>query len=198
MLNDKGTLKKIFFNGNIICLDKNNTLCDSILIKDIDSVENLKEKNSDAELINLNGNTMVPIFIDPHGHIVAVAQSLLIGNFSDCNSLEDLTLKLKNIIKENQPNENEWILGLGYYNSKFPSKAHPTKFDLDKVSSKHPIFITHASGHIAAVNSIALKKLGCIGTDYVVPEGGVVQTIQNSKEPNGVLEEKAFLDDSQK
>ncbi|MGL5381616.1 amidohydrolase [Clostridium sp.] len=196
-------LKKIFFNGNIICLDKNNTICNSILIKDgkihaIDSFDNLKAKNEDAELINLNGNTMIPGFIDPHGHIVAVAQSLLIGNFSGCNSLEDLILELKNIIKEKQPSENEWILGLGYDNSKFPTKAHPTKFDLDKVSSKIPIFITHASGHIAAVNSIALEKLGYVGTDYIVPEGGIVQTIKNSKEPNGVLEEKAFLDDSKK
>lgn len=196
-------LKKIFFNGNIICLDKNNTICNSILIKDgkihdIDSFDNLKAKNKDAELINLNGNTMVPGFIDSHGHIVAVAQSLLMGNFSDCNSLEDLTLELKNIIKEKQPSKDEWILGLGYDNSKFPTKAHPTKFDLDKVSSKNPIFITHASGHIAAVNSIALEKLGYVGTNYIVPEGGIVQTIKNSKEPNGVLEEKAFLDDSKK
>ena len=62
-------------------------------------------------------------------------------------------------------------------NTKFEDGEHPTKFDLDKVSTEIPISVSHASGHLAAVNSKALELYGYVGEDYEVPEGGVVRTV---------------------
>lgn len=198
---------KVYFNGKIICVDKNNTVEEAIIVENgiiqavgsnEDMIQEAYHRSSEVEEINLEGNTMLPGFIDPHGHIVAIAQASMMINFGETTSREEMIEQLTAYLKENPRTEGKWLLGLGYDNSKFADGKHPTKFDLDKVSTEVPIFITHASGHIAAVNSKVLELFGYVGEDYVVPEGGVVQTIENSREPIGVLEETAFLDESKK
>lgn len=92
------------------------------------------------------------------------------------------------------PSKNgEWIIEFGYDSTRYENEEHPTKFDLDLVTKDIPIFISHASGHIATTNSKALEAFGYVGTNYEVPEGGVVRTVGESNEPNGILEENACL-----
>ena len=192
-------MKKIYFNGNIITVNDKQPVVEAVLIEDGKIIktgskeEVLKLKNNDTELIDLDGKTMLPGFIDPHSHIVAVAQTLMIVNLSEANSKEEFIDILKNHIKNNPPKDGEWIIGFGYDNTRYENEEHPTKFDLDLVSKDVPIFISHASGHIATTNSKALEAFGYVGEDYEVPEGGVVRTVGESREPNGVLEENACL-----
>ena len=192
-------MRKIYFNGNIITVNDKQPVIDAVLIEDGKIIktgskeEVLRLKNDDTELIDLDGKTMLPGFIDPHSHIVAVAQTLMIVNLSEANSKEEFIDILKNHIKNNPPKDGEWIIGFGYDNTRYENEEHPTKFDLDLVSKDVPIFISHASGHIATTNSKALEAFGYVGEDYEVPEGGVVRTVGESREPNGVLEENACL-----
>ena len=197
--------RTIYFNGPIITVNKNNDVAEAILIEDglVKAVGSKEEilalSDEQTEQINLEGKTMLPGLIDPHGHIVAIAQTLMILNFSECHSKEELLAIIEDKIKHNPPKEGEWIIGFGYDNTRFEGEEHPTKFDLDRVAPHIPVFISHASGHIAIVNSIALEKMGYVGEDYEVPEGGVVRTVSHdSKEPNGVLEENACLDPEKK
>lgn len=197
--------KNIYFNGDIITVNANNDIVQAILIEDglIKAVgkneEILKLAHKNTEKIDLRGNTMIPGLIDPHGHIVAIAETLMILDLSNCNSKEEMINAINNNIKTNPPKYGEWIIGFGYDNTKFENEEHPTKFDLDKISSKIPMFITHASGHLAVVNSKALELLGYTGENYMVPEGGVVRTVSSdSNEANGVLEENACLDPEKK
>ena len=192
-------MRKIYFNGNIITVNEKEPIIDAVLvengkiIKTGSKEEILKLKNEDTELVDLDGKTMLPGFIDPHSHIIAVAQTLMIVNLSDANSKEEFIAILKDYIQNNPPKNGEWIIGFGYDNTRYENEEHPTKFDLDMVSKDIPIFISHASGHIATTNSKALEAFGYVGTSYEVPEGGVVRTIEGSNEPNGILEENACL-----
>lgn len=192
-------MRKIYFNGNIITVNDKQPIVDAILVENGKIVkvglkeEILKLKNDDTELVDLDGKTMLPGFIDSHGHIIAVAQTLMIVNLSDANSKEEFIEMLKDYAKNNPPKNGEWIIGFGYDNTRYENEEHPTKFDLDLVSKDTPIFISHASGHIATTNSKALESFGYIGTNYEVPEGGVVRTVEGSNEPNGILEENACL-----
>ena len=127
-----------------------------------------------------------------------MSQVLMIVPLGEATSKEDIVQRLKEYHKNTQLPEGAWIIGFGYDNSKFEDGQHPTKFDLDQVTTEIPITISHASGHIAVVNSLGLELYGYAGTDYVVPEGGVVRTIEGSKEANGVLEENAILDPEKK
>ena len=65
---------------------------------------------------------------------------------------------------------------------------HPTRYDLDKASTDHPIYISHASGHLGVANSMALKMAG-ITKDTPKPKGGVIEKDPKTGEPNGVFEE---------
>lgn len=192
-------MRKIYFNGNIITVNEKEPIIDAVLIEDGKIIKTgskediLKLKNEDTELVDLDGKTMLPGFIDSHSHIIAVAQTLMIVNLSDANSKEEFIAILKDYVKNNPPKNGEWIIGFGYDNTRYENEEHPTKFDLDLVSKETPIFISHASGHIATTNSKALEAFGYVGTSYEVPEGGVVRTIEGSNEPNGILEENACL-----
>ncbi len=186
--------KTVYYNGNIITVDKKDSIVQAMLIengiiKALGSDEEILSLDKDAEKVDLQGKTILPGFIDPHGHIVAIAQTLMIINFSECNTKEELVNIVRERIENNPPKDGEWLIGFGYDNTRFENGEHPTKFDLDSVSSEIPMFISHASGHLAVTNSKALELMGYVGDDYKVPEGGVVRTVSpDSKEPNGVLE----------
>ena len=192
-------MRKLYFNGTIITVNENQPTVEAVLIENgkiikVGSKDEVYElKDSETELVDLEGKTMLPGFIDSHSHITAVAQTLMIVNLSEANSKEEFISMLKEYVKNNSPKAGEWVIGFGYDNTKFENEEHPTKFDLDTVTTEVPIFVSHASGHISTTNSKALEALGYVGTDYEVPEGGVVRTVEGSNEPNGVLEENACL-----
>lgn len=197
--------KTIYINGNIITVNKKESVEEAVFVKDgkIEHVGSVVEilplADESTEIVDLKGKTMIPGLIDPHGHIVAVAQTLMIVMLGDVTSKEELLDRLKNEIKENPVEEGKWLIGFGYDHTKFEDGLHPTKFDLDTVSTEVPITVSHASGHLACVNSKALELYGYAGEDYIVPEGGVVRTISSdSREANGVLEENAILDSEKK
>ena len=197
--------KKLYFNGHVITVDKNESIAEAVLVENglIKAVgtneEILALKDEETTVVDLEGKTIMPGLIDPHGHVVAVAQTLMIVMLGDVTSKEQLLDRLKKELEENPPQEGKWLIGFGYDHTKFEYGEHPTKFDLDSVSTEVPITCSHASGHLSCVNSKALELYGYVGEDYIVPEGGVVRTVSpDSKEPNGVLEENAILDSEKK
>lgn len=191
--------KSIYFNGNIITMNDSQKTAEAVYVEDgkIVKVGNLSDmeqfKGDDTQLVDLQGNTMLPGFIDPHGHITAIAQTFMIVNLSDANSIEEVKAMLRKYLSERTLGPDEWLIGFGYDNTKFEGEQHPTKFDLDEVTTKNPVILSHASGHLAATNSLALEKLGYSGDSYEVPEGGTVRTIEGTNEPNGILEENACI-----
>ena len=99
-------MKKIFFNGKIITMNNKEPMVEAVLIDDEKIVkigskeEILNEKDENTELIDLDGKTMLPGFIDSHSHIVAVAQTLMIVNLSEANSKEEFIQMLKDSLKK--------------------------------------------------------------------------------------------------
>lgn len=192
--------KTIYYNGTILTVNDDMPVVEAVMVEDgkIKKVgkkdEILALKDESTDLFDLEGKTMLPGLIDPHGHIFAVAQTLTVTNLSEAKSIDELLDILRKRLEESPIKEGEWLVGFGYDNTKYPNEEHPTKFDLDKVSDTIPIFISHASGHLAVANSKALEAFGYVGDNYEVPEGGIVRTVEGTKEPNGILEENACLD----
>ena len=81
-------------------------------------------------------------------------------------------------------------MGLGYDDSLLAEQRHPTKDDLDAVSTDHPIYLIHVSAHLGAANSMGLS-LANINSESNDPPGGKIRRYENSLEPNGVFEETA-------
>jgi Predicted metal-dependent hydrolase with the TIM-barrel fold len=85
-----------------------------------------------------------------------------------------------------------WIVGFGYDDSQLAEQRHPTRDELDQVSTEYPVLIIHQSGHLAVANSKALALAG-IDASTENPKGGVFRREEGSSEPNGVCEEYAFF-----
>jgi predicted amidohydrolase YtcJ len=85
-----------------------------------------------------------------------------------------------------------WVVGFGYDDSQLATQQHPTRDDLDKVSTDKPVIIIHQSGHLGVANSKALEIAG-VDAATKNPDGGVFRRREGSQEPNGVMEEYAFF-----
>ena len=154
---------------------------------------------SETEEKDLGGRTLLPGFVDPHGHVMvgglqALSANLLAPPDGEVTDIAGLIETLQAWAEENAEavEASNVIVGFGYDNAQLAELRHPTKEDLDQVSEDIPVLIIHQSSHIAAVNSAALELAG-IDSSTPNPAGGVIQRVSGSQEPNGVLEETAFF-----
>ena len=195
----------IFFNGTIITVNDLQPQAEAVAIKDgkiiavgyHDEVMPLQGKTT--RLVDLGGNTMLPGFVDPHGHVFntgiqAVSANLLPRPDGAVNDIAELQAALKAWAKHNSTLTDKygWIVGFGYDDAQLKEQRHPTRDDLDQVSTEMPVVIVHQSGHLGAMNSKALQILG-LNADTKNPPGGVIRRKEGSQEPDGVLEENAFF-----
>ena len=192
----------IFIGDNIITMDAQTPVVEAVAISGQKilatgrAADMLRHKTSDTRVIELDGRALVPGFIDAHGHLAYFAQLINVADLSPppvgtISSIEDIVRKLKTEIDRTQPAKGTWVVGFGYDDSLLKEKRHPTRDDLDRISTQHPIALTHASGHLMAVNSAALLLNG-IDQQTKNPPGGVVRRIPGTKTPNGVMEETAM------
>jgi predicted amidohydrolase YtcJ len=84
-----------------------------------------------------------------------------------------------------------WIIGSGYDDSQLEELRHPTRADLDAVSTERPLLILHQSGHLGSMNSKGLEMANISATSED-PPGGIIRRQAGSNEPDGVLEENAI------
>ncbi len=161
--------------------------------------EVMKFKGARTRVVDLGGKTLVPGFIDPHGHVFntgiqAISANLLPRPDGRVNDIPELQAALKAWSDQNQKLTGTygWIVGFGYDDAQLKEQRHPTRDDLDQVSTQLPVVIVHQSGHLGSMNSKALEILG-IDAATKNPPGGVIRRRAGSQEPDGVLEENAFF-----
>lgn len=150
----------------------------------------------DAAIVDLGGRTMLPGFIDCHGHISMTAllmgfQNLAPEPAGPIRSIEDIKAEIRKFRERTGGGRGGWLLGAMYDDSLLAEKRALTRADLDEVSADQPILAYHASLHVVVVNSAALSLLG-ITADTPDPQGGVIRRWPGTREPNGILEEGAI------
>lgn len=186
-------MKRIYINGDFITLENDNieaiaTENDKI-IKTGSKAEITELADENTEIIDLNGNTLMPAFIDAHSHIFALAKSLMQISIDGLTSIEEIKNCLAEYKKENRT--NEWIIVNGYDNNILKNRQHITKNELDEIFPDTPVIIENKSRHNGVVNSKALEMLGITKTT-ANPEGGRIFY------DTGLLEENAFIDSLKK
>ena len=159
----------------------------------------MKLEGSGTKVIDLQGRTMLPGFVDAHGHVVmgglqALSANLLAppdGEVKDIPSLQK-TLREWMAANEAAVTKVDLAIGFGYDSSSLAELRHPTREELDAVSRELPIMIVHQSGHMGVLNSKALELAG-IDADTPDPEGGKIHRRAGTTEPAGLVEETAFF-----
>jgi len=157
----------------------------------------MKRRGPTTQLIDLKGRTMLPGFVDAHGHVMvgglqALSANLLAPPDGEVRDIASLQKVVRDWMAANDAviRKVNLIIGFGYDNATLAEQRHPTRDDLDQISKDVPILLMHQSGHIIAVNSKAIEAAG-ITADTPDPKGGVIVRKPGSKEPNGVFEELA-------
>jgi predicted amidohydrolase YtcJ len=151
-----------------------------------------------TEVTDLAGRALVPGFFDAHGHVMAGGVQALTANLlappdGEVTDIASLQQVLRDWAEENSETVAQvgLIMGFGYDNSQLAEQRHPTRADLDAVSTEIPVFLIHQSGHIGAANSRALERLGITAASENPPGGLILKDAAG--EPTGVLEENAFF-----
>ena len=191
----------IYINATVVTVNDNQPTAEAIAIKDgkILAVGDRRTiealKGSTTQMFDLQGKTIVPGFIDPHGHVfqqglAASVADLLPPPDGTVDSIAKLQEKLREWSQSPVAADVGWIIGNGYDDSQLQENRHPTRFDLDEVSTELPVCVIHQSGHLSAVNSKALELIN-ITAGTPNPPGGLIRRQADSNEPDGVLEENA-------
>ncbi|MDN2566966.1 amidohydrolase [Aquibium sp. A9E412] len=189
----------IYFGGPIVTMKADALFAEAVAVRDdriiaVDMLESVRAMaDEETEMVDLEGRTLLPGFIDAHGHFLGAGMSAL--SYVDLNpppigtvtSIDDLVDRLGRAA--GAADGDAVILGRGYDDTLLAEKRHPTRADLDRVSTEVPVVITHISGHLAVGNSAALARAG-ITAETADPDGGRIRKDAQG-EPTGVMEGNA-------
>lgn len=196
----------IYFNGEILTMmGLEPAYVESVAIRNgrIVFVGPLAEadtlRGSDTKMVDLHGQTLLPGFIDAHGHVAQSGIQRLTANLypppdGDGNSVAGLVESVNQWQSINKPfiDKVGWIIGFGYDDSQLAERRHPVASDLDLISLDVPVLLIHQSGHLGVMNTKGLQVSG-YDEGAPNPSGGVIRRKKGTTMPNGVLEEMALF-----
>lgn len=169
----------MFVNGVILTMDERSTVAEAVAIDQgrivaVGMNEAMRKALPSATVADLRGRTMLPGFYAAHDHFPV---SGFVGDMQvDLNSppmgrmetIAQIVDALKAKAAKARP--GEWILGRGYDDTLLSERRHPTRADLDRVSSSNPVWIVHTSGHFGVANSKALAVAGVVSDTGLIEE----------------------------
>ncbi len=158
-----------------------------IYVGDRDAAKDSFPANVTPEVVDLEGRTVLPGFIDSHMHLMSLGLGLRNLSLSDVRSISDLKAAVK--AQAEKTREGEWVLGRGWDQDYMREKRYPNRRDLDEAAGEKPVYLTRACGHLAVLSSKALEICG-ITRDTPDPDGGAIDRDQYG-DPTGVLRETA-------
>jgi len=187
----KQKISLLLTGGKVFTADEKFTTSEAVAVDGerivaVGTSAELEAKYQATREIDLKGKLVTPGFNDAHVHFLRGALSLLNVNLTDTKTLEEAKAKAAAKVKEVKA--GEWIIGRGWDHTIWGNKF-PTRVDLDAVAPNNPVYLVRVDGHVAWVNSAALR-LAKIDKTTKNPEGGEVER-DSSGEATGILKETA-------
>jgi len=184
----------IFTNANIITAASKGARANAMAIKGgkivfVGDINNsLQFKNAQTKVIDLKGKTIIPGFNDVHIHPNPETDFKELDHVIKVDTVTSISSLIKILTdKAKITPEGMLIRARGYNESKLGME--PTCKILDAASAKHPIMLTHASGHKSVVNSYILN-INRITKETPNPKGGTFERFSDGS-PNGICKEAA-------
>ncbi|MCP3998805.1 MAG: amidohydrolase, partial [bacterium] len=160
--------------GTVYTSDAARSWAEAVAIGDgrilaVGSDEQVRAQYPEAEFVDVVGRTVLPGFIDAHNHYLATGEGLasIDARYPDVDSPEALVAAVAAVAATTQP--GKWVGGFGFDHAKY--ERWPTRWDLDRATTDHPVAIRHVSGHYLLVNTHALEMAG-VDDAAADPKGG--------------------------
>jgi len=187
----------LIVNGKIATMDKKNPKIEAMAIRNgkilaVGNTKEIKDNYSSKEVIDLQGKFMCPGFYDAHTHLIAVGAKLVNIQLQDVKSPKEALELIKERVAKTK--KGEWVFGNGWDETNWDDKRYLTFEELDVIAPNNPCYITRVCGHLAAINTLALKELEISFDD---PD---LDLNPETKKPLGVLTHKILdrISDSEK
>ena len=148
----------------------------------------MKLKGPETKIVDLDGHFVMPGFNDAHIRLASAGLEKMNVNLVGVKTLDEFRERLRAKCETDGP--GEWVVGEGWDETLWPVKALPTRWDLDEVSGKHPVYLERVDEHIGVANTRALQ-LASITVATRDPEGGKIDR-DDAGTPNGILREMAL------
>ena len=189
----------VLTNGNIVTVDDANPNAAAIAvigdrIAAVGSADDIAAYVGEGtEVVDLNGQTAIPGFIEGHGHYTSFGGSLMILDFRYAKSFAEIVSMVAEAAEVTPA--GEWIIGRGWHQDKWEIKEDvlveglPTHGSLSAATPDNPAMLIHTSGHGVFVNQKAMTLVE-MGDDTVAPEGGEIVRDENGK-ATGMMRESA-------
>lgn len=189
----------VLLNGRIVTLDSAAPTAQALAVRGDRIVALGSNRTIEAlagpatQRLDLNGRLAVPGFIEGHGHFLGLGRLRLHLNLTRARNWDDIVSLVQAATRDIA--RGAWVSGRGWHQEKWehsPTPAvegMPLHASLDSVSPDNPVFLSHASGHAAMVNGLALKLAGITRRTPNPPGGEIVRGPDG--EPTGVLRETA-------
>lgn len=170
----------VFLNGEVITVDKENRIVEAVAVTGnrIVAVGKNEEMNhlitNQTKVVDLQGKSLLPGFIDSHLHITMYGTNKLAVSCKEpyMNSIEDILKELR--VKAQTTPKGQWVRAWGFNETAVAEKRYPTREELDEVSTEHPIMVLRTCGHISVINSKALETIN-IDESTPDPDGGTIE-----------------------
>lgn len=193
----------VIYVGDIITIADGAPTAQALAIRGgrIAAVGNLDEvlglRDSTTRVIDLDGATLLPGFIDPHSHYI---NSLTVANQANLFAppagpgadVDAIVATLRAFRDSHPAPAGDFIVGYGYDDTVMPAGRTLCKKDLDRDFPDTPVIVGHVSMHGAVLNSAAMRVFG-ITAETETPAGGVIVRKPGSTEPDGLVMETAYL-----
>ncbi len=144
-------------------------------------------KGPDTKVVDLGGRFVMPGLNDAHVHLAGAGFQKQTVDLSGVKSLSEFRDRIRARVDIAGP--GEWITGAGWDETKWPVKALPSRWDVDEVTTDHPVFLERTDGHIAVANTRALQ-LASVTLASKDPAGGQIDR-DVTGQPTGILRESA-------
>ena len=146
----------------------------------------LEAKYPGSTRVELKGGTLLPGFIEGHAHVEGLGAKALQVDLEGCRSKEEA---LERVRSWAAAHPEGWILGRGWDQNRWASKAFPTARDLDAATGGRPALLSRVDGHAIWANGAALKAAGVSRNSRSLEGGQILLGPDGS--PTGILLDRA-------
>ncbi|MCC2658123.1 MAG: metallo-dependent hydrolase [Panacagrimonas sp.] len=192
----------LFSGGNVITVDRaSSKKADSVLVVDgrIAAVGARKDLRSQlpgkGREIDLGGRTLMPGFVDTHGHIALFGLDALKVQLNGAGTKQQILDRIAARVRQTPP--GGWVVSMPIGDEPYFLNANtlresgqvPTRAELDAISPDHPVYIqapTNRVPNFAVLNSAAMRAAGITRDTKVSKVSRVV--LDERGEPSGIIE----------
>src|SRR5258708_4737965 len=137
--------------------------------------------------IDAHGDTIIPGFIDSHGHMESLGDSLETLDLRETKSVEEIAGIVRKAAQNRKP--GEWIRGHSWDQNNWVGRQFPAADSISAAAPRNPVYLTRVDGHAGWANRRALEISGITAATADPPGGKVLRDAAGG--PTGVLIDRA-------